>query len=158
MKFFTNSSLVVFILFIGGCSSPFFPKKISQNASQNDFNIVLITIDTLRADHLSCYGYERETSPNIDKVAEKGILFKNVIAPSSWTAPSMVSLFTSTYPINHGVIHGFNFRKKREKRNQYRQAVFSDELTTLPEILKKQGYTTFGVSSNHNLKKNLGFG
>ena len=70
-------------------------------------NIVLITIDTLRADHLSCYGYERTTSPNIDAIAEKGIVFSNTIAPSSWTAPSMVSLFTSVYPINHGVVHGF---------------------------------------------------
>jgi arylsulfatase A-like enzyme len=141
--------LAVLLLCVGGCSNEDVPKK--------DFNIVLITIDTLRADHLSCYGYERETSPNIDKVAEKGILFKNVIAPSSWTAPSMVSLFTSTYPINHGVIHGLAFRKKREKRKQYSQAVFSDELATLPEILKKQGYTTFGVSSNHNLTPRFGF-
>ena len=107
---------VTFIFFFVACSN--------QNTSQNNFNIVLITIDALRADHLSCYGYERNTSPNIDKVAEKGILFKNVIAPSSWTAPSMVSLFTSTYPINHGVIHGLNVRKKREKRKQYNQAVF----------------------------------
>ena len=129
----------------------------TQAATNDDFNIVLITIDTLRADHLSCYGYERETSPNIDEIAEKGILFKNTIAPSSWTAPSMVSLFTSTYPISHGVIHGLQFRAELIKRKQYSQAVFSDELTTLPEILKKQGYTTFGVSSNHNLQAKFGF-
>jgi arylsulfatase A-like enzyme len=157
MKFFKISSFVVCILFISGYSGPFSLKKISQNTSPDDFNIVLITIDTLRADHLSCYGYERETSPHIDKVAEKGILFKNVIAPSSWTAPSMVSLFTSTYPINHGVIHGLQFREELKKRKRYSQAVFSHELATLPEILKKQGYTTFGVSSNHNLKEKLGF-
>jgi len=119
---------------------------------KNDFNIVLITIDTLRADHLPCYGYMRNTSPTIEKIAKTGIIFKNVIAPSSWTAPSMASLFTSVYPINHGVIHGF------VKDDQvYKQEVFSDELTTLAEILKTQGYTTFGVASNHHLSERFGF-
>ncbi len=116
-------------------------------------NVVLITIDTLRADHLSCYGYERETTPRIDAIARQGILFKNVVAPSSWTAPSMVSLFTSTYPINHGVIHGIEFQKVRG----FYQEVFSEKLRTLPEILKEDGYTTFGVSSNHTLTAELGF-
>jgi arylsulfatase A-like enzyme len=136
---------VVFLLFVYGCST--------QNTSKDNFNIVLITIDTLRADHLSCYGYERETSPNIDKIAKKGILFKNVIAPSSWTAPSMVSLFTSTYPINHGVIHGLASQKARG----FSQEIFSEKLATLPEMLKKQGYTTFGVASNHLLTATFGF-
>ena len=143
------SCFALLLLLMSGCTT--------QAAAKDDFNIVLITIDTLRADHLSCYGYERKTSPHIDTVAEKGILFKNVAAPSSWTAPSMVSLFTSTYPINHGVIHGLQFREKLKKRKKYSQAVFSKKLATLPEILRKQGYTTFGISSNHNLKKELGF-
>jgi arylsulfatase A-like enzyme len=122
-----------------------------ENA-KNDYNIVLITIDTLRADHLSCYGYERRTTPNIDKIAEKGIIFKNAIAPSSWTAPAMVSLFTSVYPINHGVIHGSVTNKK-----VYHQEVFSDDLTTLTEILNEHGYTTFGVASNLHLNGKFGF-
>ncbi len=116
-------------------------------------NVVLITIDTLRADHLSCYGYERETSPRIDAIARQGILFKNVVAPSSGTAPSMVSLFTATYPINHGVVHGLEFQKVRG----FYQEVFSEKLRTLPEILKEDGYTTFGISSNHTLTAELGF-
>jgi arylsulfatase A-like enzyme len=115
-----------------------------------DCNIVLITIDTLRADHLSCYGYERNTSPHIDKIAAQGITFKNVIAPSSWTAPSMASLFTSTYPINHGLVHGIKVRKQKKE-------VLSDQLITLPEVLRKKGYTTFGVSSNHHLTEEFGF-
>lgn len=72
---------------------------VYADGTKNDFNVVLITIDTLRADHLSCYGYERQTSPFIDSVAGKGMLFSNAYAPSSWTAPSMVSLFTSVYPV-----------------------------------------------------------
>jgi len=120
--------------------------------TKNDYNIVLITIDTLRADHLSCYGYERSTTPNIDKIAEQGIIYKNAIAPSSWTVPSMVSLFTSVYPINHGTIHGFAKTGK-----VFDQEVFSDELTTLTEILKVHGYTTFGVTSNLHLSGKFGF-
>jgi len=76
-------------------------------ASTHDSNIVLITIDTLRADHLSCYGYERNTSPNIDKIAKEGTRFTNAIATSSWTSPSMASIMTSLYPISHGVRRGF---------------------------------------------------
>ena len=127
---------------------------LCADSTQNDFNIVLITIDTLRADHLSCYGYERTTSPNIDAIAQKGIIFRNAIAPSSWTAPSMASLFTSVYPVNHGVIHGIGY-KKGETINI--QEVFSAELRTLPEILQEQGYSTFGVASNLHLSEKFGF-
>lgn len=127
-----------------------FFKKLHAGDRTTDCNIVLITINTLRADHLSCYGYERKTTPNIDAIAEKGIIFKNVIAPSSWTAPSMASLFTSTYPLNHGVIH-------RIKNRIEKKEVLSEELEALPEILRKRGYTTFGISSNHNLTEELGF-
>jgi len=136
-----------------------------QVVSKSDFNIVLITIDALRADHLSCYGYPRKTSPNIDKIAEKGIIFKNAIAPSSWTVPSMASLFTSLYPINHGVILGKlvdifrkSLKKKLEDENKMNIVqVLSDELTILPEILKIHGYTTFGVASNLLLDEKTGF-
>jgi arylsulfatase A-like enzyme len=127
---------------------------VYADSPQNDINIVLITIDTLRADHLSCYGYERTTSPNIDAIAEKGIVFRNAIAPSSWTAPSMASLFTSVYPVNHGVLHGIDY-KKGETINI--QEVFSDELRTLPEILQEKGYGTFGVASNLHLSEKFGF-
>jgi len=132
----------------------YFPPFNNQTdtVSNNDFNIVLITIDALRADHLSCYGYERNTSPNIDKIAENGIIFKNAIAPSSWTSPSMVSLFTSLYPINHGVIHGF-----RKGGKSFNRQVFSKKIKTLAEILKKHGYTTFGIAANFQLSADLGF-
>ena len=130
--------------------SALFPDDLKAEVSKDDFNIVLITIDALRADHLSCYGYERKTTPNIDKITEKGIIFKNAVAPSSWTAPSMASLFTSVYPINHG-LHGIIV-----KRNVYGNA-FSDELTTLAEILKEHGYTTFSVASNTILSESFGF-
>ena len=147
MKLLKRLAIAMMLVLATSCESR------QMDSSQKDFNIVLITIDTLRADHLSCYGYDRNTSPNIDKIAEKGIIFHNAIAPSSWTAPSMVSLFTSVYPVNHGVIHGIG-----GKWNPKKQEVFSAELTTLAEILRGQGYTTFGVASNLHLSRKLGFG
>ena len=143
--------LTVFVLFFAPWNCALSLDNL-KDISKDNLNIVLITIDTLRADHLSCYGYKRKTSPQIDKIAEKGILFKNAIAPSSWTVPSMVSLFTSVYPINHEVIHGFVI-----SQTVYKQEVFSNKLTTLAEILKKHGYTTFGVASNLHLSEKFGF-
>jgi choline-sulfatase len=66
-------------------------------------NVFLITIETTRADHLSCYGYKRETTPNIDKFAEDGILFSNMFVQRGETWPSLTSIMTSLYPVNHHV-------------------------------------------------------
>jgi arylsulfatase A-like enzyme len=152
VKIYRYFIITCIILFLYCVLLPF--KNARGYSTNKDFNIVLITVDTLRADHLSCYGYERKTSPNIDKIAEQGIIFKNAIAPSSWTAPSMVSLFTSVYPGNHGVVHGIGYEKNK---TLYIQEVFSDKLTTLPEILQELGYTTFAVANNYHLSEKFGF-
>jgi len=152
MKQFLSSLCIIAILSCSSGTPEPSLDNLQDDSSMNDFNIVLITIDTLRADHLSCYGYERKTSPNIDKIAEKGIIFKNTTATSSWTAPSMVSLLTSVYPINHGVMHGLAIKK-----TMYGQEVFSDELTTLAHILNTHGYTTFAAVSNLHLSEKFGF-
>ena len=154
MKRFILSLFFIVIVYLLAGNLVLFQDNLQAEGSKDDFNIVLITIDALRADHLSCYGYERNTSPTIDRISEKGIIFKNAIAPSSWTAPSMASLHTSLYPINHGVIHGIGYKKNK---TVHVQEVFSDELTTLAEILKTRGYTTFGVASNLHLSEKFGF-
>lgn len=131
----------------------FLPSNNSAEVdSNNDFNIVLITIDTLRADHLSCYGYERKTSSNIDNIAKEGIRFTNALATSPWTPPSMASIMTSLYPISHGVNHGFARSGKA-----YSQEILSGKFNTLAEILKKHGYTTFGAVANVHMTEELGF-
>lgn len=66
-------------------------------------NVLLITIDSLRPDHLSPYGYPKRTSPTLDRLARRGVLFRNVINQASWTSPSLVSILTSLYPSTHGV-------------------------------------------------------
>jgi arylsulfatase A-like enzyme len=145
-------SILVFSLMMAGCDG--------DNGSERDINVVLITIDALRADHLSCYGYERNTSPNIDMVADRGYLFTRAIAPSSYTVPSMASLFTSTYPSNHGVLYGRlaeifpNVFKNFETDVNH---AIPDELPTLADILGNHGYTTIGVSANLLLDESTGF-
>ncbi|HEY8514695.1 MAG TPA: sulfatase [Candidatus Binatia bacterium] len=67
-------------------------------------NVLLVSIDSLRHDHLGCYGYERDTSPTIDTLAREGALFRQAIAPSSWTLPSHVTLLTAKPPEQHGVV------------------------------------------------------
>lgn len=115
------------------------PKKYNRP------NVVLISLDTLRADHLGCYGYSRNTSPNIDRIARNGTIFKNAIAQAPWTAPSHISLFTSTYPIQHGVESYSNLRK------------LSRRFVTLAERLKESGYITAGFTGGAFMSGEIGF-
>jgi arylsulfatase len=107
-------------------------------------NVVLVIIDTLRADHLGAYGYARDTSPTLDRLAREGALFERVIAQGSWTPPAVGSIFTSLYPHVHGAV-GF------------RQGI-SDQAVTLPEALKAAGYATFGIQTNASLAKSFSRG
>ena len=69
----------------------------------NSPDIVLIVLDTQRADRLGCYGHTRPISPNIDRFAAGGALFEQAVSPAQWTIPSHASLFTGLYPTAHGV-------------------------------------------------------
>ena len=111
-------------------------------------SIVLITIDTLRADHLGCYGYFRETSPGIDALAGEGILFERAYAPMSTTLPSHVSLMTSLNPLQHGVQGNFMHLRKA--------LTTSDELHTAAQIFTRMGYTTAAFISCTPLKSHSG--
>jgi arylsulfatase A-like enzyme len=96
-------------------------------------NLLLITLDTLRADHLSSYGYARRTSPNIDRLAQQGVLFEHAIANSSWTLPSHASLFTARLPHEH-------------KANWL--VPLDSSYPTLAEVLAAQGYVTAAFAAN----------
>jgi len=106
-------------------------------------NIVLITVDCLRADHMGCYNYRRNTSPYLDDIANKGIFFKNAYANGPNTRHSVPSFLTSTYPL------------------LFLQEVKSDRLhkgrKTIAEILKKRGYTTLAIHSNPYISKFYGY-
>ncbi len=102
-------------------------------------NIILITMDTTRADHLSCYGYPKHTTPHLDKIASEGVMFKNAYAPSPWTLPSHASLFTSMYPARHGAHCDWEIMKSNQPRRLHTQH------QTLAEILATHDYRTAGV-------------
>ena len=125
---------------------------LSCEKKEEPLNVILITIDTLRADHLSCYGYNRKTSPNMDKIARSGVLFLNTVASSSFTPPSMATIFTSRYPSSHGVKHGV-FKKDKV----FNQEVLSGSIQTLAKVLKENGYATYGFHTNPHLSKDFGF-
>jgi len=107
-----------------------------------DCNVVLISIDTLRADHLGCYEYDRNTSPNIDKIANEGILFENHISQAPWTVPSHASMFTSLYPFPLGL------------KNPVK---LDNEHITLAEIMKDNGYTTIAFTDGGHMIDEFGF-
>jgi len=97
-------------------------------------NILLVMVDTLRADHTSAYGYSRNTTPTLARLAAEGVRFQQVFSPTSTTGPSTVSLFTSLYPIHH-----------RYLRNGL---PLDSSFTTLAEVLHAVGYQTFGIASS----------
>jgi len=99
-------------------------------------NVFILLIDTLRPDHLGCYGYDRNTSPEIDRLAGEGVVFRNVYAPSSWTLPSTASMFTSLYPQEHGAIDT--------------TTGMSSKVVTMAERLHGAGYATAGFSANYS--------
>lgn len=133
------------------------PQPQSQ-PSPPEPNIVLIVIDTLRADHLPFYGYHKNTAPFMSGLASSGIVFDNVYATSSWTAPSTASIFTSLYPLQHGVVHGLIASRKLKKKNpMIAMNRIPEDIETIAEVCKRAGYKTFAVSGNANISKKMGF-
>ncbi len=122
------------------------PKIIMNGTKETHYdsqkpNVILITIDTLRKDFLNCYGQEWIDTPNIDFLAANGILFENAYATSSTTSPSHVSIFTSLYPYNHGVIGNIYYK--------------ADKIPTFTQIMSEMNYKTGAAVSIVHLKKNI---
>ncbi|RLG16811.1 hypothetical protein DRN62_02930, partial [Nanoarchaeota archaeon] len=108
----------------------YIPTLKSSEEVRNYPNVILITLDTLRADHLSLYGYPLNTTPNLDRIAEDAVVFEDAIATSSWTLPSHASIFTGRYPYHHGATARHQLLRHEEK--------------LLAEILREKGYVTAG--------------
>jgi len=103
-------------------------------------NLILIVIDTLRADRLGCYGYPKPTSPAIDALARSGALFERAFAPGIPTTPAHTTIFTGLHPITHNIVcHGG-------------AADLDRKITVLPELLQRAGYTTAAVDNLFNIK------
>ncbi len=105
-------------------------------------NVILYLVDTLRADHLGCYGYSRPVSPHIDAFARQAVRFRHTVAQSSWTRPATTTILTGLLPRTHGV----NGRKDK----------LSEQALTLAEMLQARGYQTAGFVTNGNVAPSFG--
>ena len=116
----------------------------SGSRARGGMNVLLVTIDTLRADHCSAYGYGRKTTPTLEELARQGTRMGVAYAPTATTGPSHASLMTSLYPITHGVVKN--------------GMVLDSGFETLAEVLQAQGYRTAAVVSSFVLDVKFGYG
>jgi len=117
-------------------------------------NVILIVLDTVRADHLSCYGYPRNTTPNLKAFADEAVRYEHAIATSSWTVPTHGSLFTGLMPSEHGA----HRRTEAQTEADGLYQPLAEHNMTLAEILADNGYYTGSVVGNSGfLKRELGF-
>jgi arylsulfatase A-like enzyme len=118
------------------------PVLYSKQDSIERPSIILISVDCLRPDHMGLYGYERDTTPQIDALARDGVVFREATASSSWTLPSHMSMLTGLTPSFHAVS---------------RQRKLAPSVAYLPELLSEAGYEVDGVVSGAYLSPNFGF-
>ena len=136
--------LAVGLLGLIACSAPQPSKSPSENRLPERSSLLLITIDTLRADHLSAYGYPRETSPFLDRLGAEGVRFERAIAQWPKTGPSFASMFSSTYPKDNGIVRRIGIP-------------VPETMTLLAEPLLDAGYETGAVVANGALSSEFGF-
>ena len=110
-------------------------------------NLVLVSLDTVRADHLSTYGYFRETTPHLDELAQESLLFERCMAPMSTTLPSHTSMFTGVWPLEHGVMANI------KKAEVY---VRNERLLSLAEVFEGAGYQTGAFVAAFPLRSGAG--
>ena len=133
------------LLAASGCSS----EQSAPGRYETLPNILMVTVDTLRADHLSCYGYPRETSPRMDALAAEGLLFENAVSTSGATVPSHLSLLTGLFVHQHG------FHDNWAITGNPVQSVPGRRFVT--EFLQDAGYTTVGIVSSIPIGTESGF-
>jgi arylsulfatase A-like enzyme len=116
-------------------------------------NVLVFLVDALRADHLGCYGHSRDTSPAIDALSREAALFETALSPASWTKPSIPSLFTGLYPIQHGVFTG----NTKDSAERITSDILKDEHTTMAEVFRGAGYSTGAFVHNAQISSFMGF-
>jgi choline-sulfatase len=137
-----RSILLLFCLALTACT----PKSESPTAQLPEGTpVLLISIDTLRADHLPAYGYQGVETPNLDALRREGVLFSNAYTPTPLTFPAHSSLLTGLLPAAHGVRDNVGYALDKEK-------IGRGELPFLPQILKGEGYATGGAVSAYVLQ------
>jgi arylsulfatase A-like enzyme len=131
---------------LGACSTcqPTESGATSQAPGTQGSNVILVSIDTLRPDHLGCYGYPKPTSPNIDRLARESVLFRTAIAHAPSTTPSHASIFTSLIPARHLALRAFG-------------AAISPGAVTMAEHLQRAGYRTVSYNGGGQVSAAYGF-
>ena len=114
-----------------------------RGLSGRPLSLILISLDTLRADRIGAYGYDRNTTPEIDSASKDGIVFERAVAASSWTIPSHMSMFSGLYPSSHGAVTV--------------QVKVAADIPLVAELLHAQGYRTFAFTGGGNLSRRHGF-
>ena len=132
------TTLSLLLILAGGCGR----QETESVFGDGPRRIIVVSLDCLRADHMGCYGYGRETSPFLDGLAAESTLFTRATAPSNWTLPSHVSLFTGLYPSHHGVL-------------QKHQSL-AETIGSLVEPLKAAGFATGAVTGGGFLRAKFG--
>ena len=124
-------------------------------------NVLLVVIDTLRADHLGAYGYGFPTTPNMDRLAARAIVFETVVSQAPWTAPAIASLFTGLYPSVHGLDGGIHWGEGATSAGGALPFAVQKTLPpghqTLAEAFRRAGYSTAGFVSNLYVNAIFGF-
>lgn len=136
---------------------------VASCARQEQPDVVLIVIDTLRPDHLGFLGYRRETAPYLADLAARSLVFENAYSASTWTGPATASLHLGRYPTEHGVIENFFAHSQRARQIEATGSALlplnrlPDSLPTLAQRMNLAGFATLGFSANINIGDEIGF-
>jgi arylsulfatase A-like enzyme len=137
------AKLFAFIIVLGlGVKVVFYAVDLWRGPWEKTPNIIVLLVDALRADRLGCYGYKRQTSPVLDALASRSVLFKQCYTQAQYTSASVASLFTGRYPLSHGYMNA--------------TYILEHDNTTMAEILRGHGYRTAAFVSNSSVGKRYG--
>lgn len=139
MKLRLGLCLGILLIFLGNAGIILFTPACKPSSSRYPEKLLLIIVDTVRADHLSCYGYKDRKTPNIDGLAESGVLFSQAVSAIPETGPSVSSILTACYPARHGV-----------RANVY---PLPKEAYTWAQVLRKQGFRTAAFTDKYPFRK-----
>jgi arylsulfatase A-like enzyme len=129
-------TLIIIVCCLVGCSTPEDAEETVLITKGEKLSVLLIVVDTLRADHLGCYGYDQSTSPAIDRFAQEAVVYESAIAAAPLTMPSMAGMLSGYYPDRTGVV------------NHSPADALEGTIPTMAEVFQSNGYKTAAVVSN----------
>jgi len=144
-----TAAVLLTSLGLAGCGQPSHTPQASKGPP---WNVVLLCLDTVRADHLGAYGHAQATTPALDELAARATVFEDASSTAGWTKPSVPSYMTGTYPSQHGVYEGSARNEAGEVTD-----LLPESATTLAEVFQQQGFDTAAFVHNAQLRVGNGF-